>query len=262
MSNNEHKPHAALPEEIQQLKNFWDNYGQHILTGICVILALILAYNLFNRWTGKKAEKQSFAHSQANTIEDYERFLADEGENYITPMARLNLAKALYRDGRYEDSLAKYNEIISGESLPELLNIAHLGKAASLEALKRTEEALSVFDAFCKENPDNYLYSISAMGVARCQYVNGDLDSAVDSLNALISRQDDKEGYWAQRAEMLIETFKRRKNAPERTQPEGAPSSILDSLNIPETPLPLPGRSTNVTLSTNANVALPAIPSD
>ena len=54
MSQNDPQIHAAVPEEIQQLKDFWNTHGQRILSIICVILVLFLAYRLFNRWnTGK-----------------------------------------------------------------------------------------------------------------------------------------------------------------------------------------------------------------
>ena len=105
---------------------------------------------------------------------------------------KIRLAKSYFDAGRYEESLAQYDEL--AKNPPDgFADIPAVGKAHCLEALGRFDEAAAAFDAFAEANPKSCLLLTAQLGAARSFAQAGDTKKALARLDALKTAKKDDE---------------------------------------------------------------------
>lgn len=223
MSDRKTEAHAALPEELHQIKEFWEANGQRILTVICIVLAVTLGIRFYRSRTVQAQEEATAAFGMPASVEQAQSIADEYAGTHIEALSRLNLAMALYDDGRFDDARLLYQDL--AQALPNheiIAPSAILGEAHALEAVQRTEEALKIFSAFTERETPAFVTPMAFLGKARCEFALDRLDDALTTLE-LFANTREEDDYWKQRADRLGEILKRRAGAPGlKSQPEDA----------------------------------------
>ncbi|MFO7936376.1 MAG: tetratricopeptide repeat protein [Kiritimatiellia bacterium] len=167
-----------LPEELLPLYDWWKEKG--FTTLITAVTVILLAVGIFGyrQFRISKITEANIGLTQASGMEELEELVAKYGKFKAGNSARIRLAKAYYDASKYEDALAVYRDCEKAGVPQGFEDIVTLGKAHSLEAVEKTDEALAIFKNFVETKKDSYLYPHAVMGFARALTLQGKKDEA------------------------------------------------------------------------------------
>lgn len=178
--------------ELIPLIEWWEKEGK---STVIWLLAAALAVGGWYGYKNHRAAKRAAAAEAAATaytadqLEDaLSRFSGDAAEGVI----RIRLAKTYFDDGRYEESLAAYENL--AKNPPDgFADVCAVGRAQCLEALKRYDEAVKAFDAFVEANTNSYLKLTAQLGAVRSVAQGGDKTQALKRIETLKAAIGDDE---------------------------------------------------------------------
>lgn len=152
--------------------------------GVLLILILVQGYRIYR--SGQEEHAASLATEAIESFEKdpsqtapFERILRDFPGSRGARLARLYLGHALYRKGEAEKAREVYGSLVEDSSTPEpIRSLATLGNGYALVALKRCEEAASVFGKLPASS--GFLAQQEAfLAVGRCHEIKGDDKAAL-----------------------------------------------------------------------------------
>ena len=170
--------------ELIPLVEWWEKDGKQTVTWL---LVAAIAVGGWYGWKNHRAATRAAASDavvNAYTTEEIEEAVSKFSGTASAGALKLRLAKNYFDNGRYEEALAQY-EALEGNAPDGFADVPVVGKAQSLEALKRFDEALAAFDAFVQASPKGYLTLTAQLGAARCLAESGKKDEALKRLQAL-----------------------------------------------------------------------------
>ncbi len=170
--------------ELLPLVEWWEKDGKQ--TVLCLAVAAIAVAGWYGWKHHAAAVKAAAADSlvSAYTTEEIEEAVANYGSSATGGALKLRLAKSYFDAGRYEEALAKYEELAAAP-VEGFADIPVVGKAQCLEALGKFAEAQAAFDAFVAANPQHYLTLTAQLGAARCLCEAGEQAKALERMAAL-----------------------------------------------------------------------------
>ena len=238
-----------LPEELLPLYDWWMANGKSFLTTVGVGLVVVGAILWFKSYSANRLEasNQEFIRSQTllnqasanagdvlpdangNTaLAELEAAVNKYGGSKTGNAIRLNLAKAYYNLGRFQDAVATYDQCLAKGAPVGFEDIALVGKACSLEGAEKYDEALAAFRDFQKDNPKSYLIRQAQFGEARVLALQGKKDEAKKLLENLKAKETGNED-----AEKAINNLI---SVIDRYEPRSlfdTAAAASDSLNLP-----------------------------
>ena len=170
--------------ELIPLVEWWEKDGKQTVTWL---LVAAIAVGGWYGWKNHRAATRAAASDavvNAYTTEEIEEAVSKFSGTASAGALKLRLAKNYFDNGRYEEALAQY-EALEGNAPDGFADVPVVGKAQSLEALKRFDEALAAFDAFVQASPKGYLTLTAQLGAARCLAESGKKGEALKRLQAL-----------------------------------------------------------------------------
>lgn len=181
-----------LPEELLPLYDWWTVNGQKFIICLAVGIIAIAGFYAFKNYRNAKATAVNTAVLQAQSVEDLEIAVSENGSAKGGNALRIRLAKAYFDAGKYEDALRVYDECLAKGSPEGFEEIVTLGRAYSLEALGKNDEALAIYRKFQKDNAKSFLILKAQFGEARALALSGKKDEAKAFLEELkVSLDDD-----------------------------------------------------------------------
>jgi len=170
--------------ELIPLIDWWEQYGKYAVALLAV--AAIAVGGLY----GWKSHRESVRVAATESLTS--AYTADELEEAVSRFSgqpvggalKIRLAKSYFDAGRYEESLAQYEELAANP--PDgFADIPAVGKAQCLEALGKFAEAVEAFDAFAEASPKSFLALTAQLGAARSLAQAGDKAKALERMAAL-----------------------------------------------------------------------------
>lgn len=174
---------------------------------VAAVLLIVAGYYGVKNYLADRKASASAAVTSAYTTEELEEAVGKYGDTMTGPALKLKLAKKYFDTARYEAALEIYEEL-SGKTGEAFGDIPTVGKAETLEALGRTEEARKIYEDFAAAKPDNYLALTAKLGAVRCVAL-GDKETALARLADLKESVKDDETA-AARVAALEDVIKRR----------------------------------------------------
>lgn len=199
---------SRIPEELLPVVQWWQERGPKTVTiAACVLAVCALAVFLWDR-AERTADTAAIALPAAETAADFEA-VADLGSD-AAALARLDLARAYFSAGDYEEALQVYDaaqDALDGQ--PALRDIAVVGRICTLEALNRTDEALAAVaeaeQTILGADPVHYLAGELILAKARLLCAKGDKAAAKAALAPLTdAAEGDPLARYAVRAERTV----------------------------------------------------------
>lgn len=173
---------AHIPEELIPVYEWWQDKGPKHVTIAAVILGIVAVIVGINAYRQHQVQAANIALAQAQVTDDYQ-ILVDSNASQPAKLAQLLLARSYYDSAAYEDALSVYEAYLAKPVAPEFDDIAKLGRAHCLEALGRTDEAMTAVKDFIAANDkSNYLYATAVIAQARLTALAGDKTAAIEIL--------------------------------------------------------------------------------
>ena len=212
--------------ELLPLWDWWVKEGKSTLTMLVLAGAVVGAFYGIRGYLRSRDAAANAALTNSYTTDDLEAAVSSYGSSKVGPALKLRLAKAYYDAERYQDAFDTYDALAANaDKIPAFADVAYIGRAYSLEGLKKYQEAREAYAAFAKdESKTNSFLALSAkLGDARCQALAGDKDGAVKALDAIkATLKDDKLA--EARVERLTDAIK----------PGRSPRSLFDAADAAE----------------------------
>ncbi len=181
-----------MPEELLPLYDWWKEKGVRSLITAGAVALVAFGMTGYMHFRKAKIAESNIELTQANSVDELEAVVAKYGNFKAGNAARIRLAKAYYDASKYEDALATYEEC-KAKGIPKgFEDIVTLGRAHSLEALEKTDEALTIFKSFTETGKESYLYPQAVMGLARVMTLQGRKDEAKKLLEELKAEKTDE----------------------------------------------------------------------
>ena len=217
--------------ELLPLVEWWEKDGKS--TVIWLLVAAIAVGGWYGWKNHRQAVKQAASDALVNayTTEEIEDAVAKFSGSATEGALKLRLAKSYFDAGRYEEALAQYESLI-GNAPDGFADIPAVGKAQTLEALGRFEEAAKEFDAFAEVSPKNYLTLTAQLGAARCFVQQGDKAKALARIEALKQANKDDEISKAriEATEQVIKRFGQKAAPAPVVKPVEAPKPAAEKV--------------------------------
>ena len=223
----------AAPELIP-LWDWWVKEGKSTLVMLLVVaLGVAGFYGVRSYLRGRNAVIAQTLQ-QANTPEELSTAVSEYGSSSAGVGLKLRLAKSHYDADHFQDALDVYEAVLkdAGKDDP-FRDIAELGRAFSLEGLKKYAEASEAFSAYASDEVKSHdgFRLTAKLGVARCKAQQGDVAGAEADLNAL------KESTTDEQKKSRIDTMLNLLKHYDFSRVDAAP---LDAFTLPATELPAP----------------------
>ncbi len=233
----------AHGQEIEQLRVFMREYGQSLLIGLGLAVAVFLglvAYRNYRESAGVRASQMLFA---ARTPEQLQQIVGQYGSTPVAPVALLALAEQYFDAGQYDLSQYTYQQFVQKYPKHPMVPASEIGKAQCLEAAGQLDQALETFDAFRRSHTNHFLGSVADLGRARCLTQMGRLDEARVAYEDFIAAHP-KSG-WDTVAETALLFVDKEIRARKKGLVEPSAASALGT-NAPPIPFSFPSAAPTV----------------
>jgi len=174
-------------DEIEALKGWWNKHGDKISILAIAVLAVVIGFQQYGRWSVRKNARAMTAYDQAQTPEALEELINENASKTITPLARLRLGSAFFQQEKYALAESVYETFLKETPNHELADIAKVGLAHALEANGLVEEAAEKFKGFTESQPDSFLAPLATIGLGRTLILAGRRDEGKAVLDLFIT---------------------------------------------------------------------------
>ena len=199
VTNNADKPLPAVVKAAPELLPLWDWWvkeGKSTIVMIAVIALCVLGFYGVRGYLRGRDAKASQSLSRSNTPDELATAVAEYGSSKVGVGLKLRLAKSHYDADHFQDALDVYEAVIkdAGKDDP-FLDVAVLGRAFSLEGLKKFPEAQEAFAAYASDEAKSHdgFRLTAQLGIARCKAQQGDVAGAEKDLTALKDATTDED---------------------------------------------------------------------
>ena len=174
VNGNVEKPLPAFVKAAPELLPLWDwwveNGKSTIVTLVVVALGLVGFFGV-RGYLNSRNTKASQALSVSNNPEELASATAEYGSSKVGAALKLRLAKNHFDNDQFQNALEVYESVAKDVDKDDpFFDIATLGRAYSLEGLKKYQEAQEVYNAYASDEAkthDGYRQT-AQFGVARC----------------------------------------------------------------------------------------------
>jgi predicted negative regulator of RcsB-dependent stress response len=194
-------------DELEVLQEWWQKHGNLVTTIMVIVLAVVLAFNLYEKYRASAEGKASLAYSQARSAESLEEVVATHKSSAYAPLAQLQIGSEYYHRQDYELAEGAYKKFLAEYPRHELAPIAIVGLAHVAEARSFLAEAEEQFKSFAQSYPAHYLTQVALLGQARCLAMLDRRDEARAILDRMMA---DRAGTpWSKQADDLLAALPR-----------------------------------------------------
>lgn len=165
-------------DEVEKLKGFLKDYGQTIVIGVGIALALVLGWAAYRNHKQSASLRASQMLMSARAPDELQQIINQYPDAPVAPLAQLTLAARYFDAGQYDMARFVYSQFEQKNPEHPLVQVATLGRAQCLEAEGQLDQAVTAFASFAAANTNHFLTALAVLGKARCLMQMGKFDEA------------------------------------------------------------------------------------
>jgi len=132
----------------------------------------LLAY-LYQSQAQQRLETAAVRLASAKDAASLEQIIRDHPRQEVTAQALMRLGDLQFRDAKYAEAKAAYEQLLTAFPGHVFANSARLGLAAVLEALSKYEDARNAYSQLVTSAGQSYVVIAARIGTARCTEMLG-----------------------------------------------------------------------------------------
>ncbi len=164
---------AAESAEVDQFKRLFKEYGQPVMIGLGIAIAVFLVFTAFRNYKRASVERASELLMGAQSMDQLQQVVNQYRSTPYAPIAQLGIASAYYDSGQYEAARGAFEQFRRDFPTHPMASSAEFGVAQCQEALGQLEQAMAAYQVFSAAHTNHYLLPLAAMGQARCLELQG-----------------------------------------------------------------------------------------
>lgn len=157
---------------------FWEQHKKQIVIYAAVLGAGALAFGLYELDQQRKAGKAQELFARAGTATEYKEIIENYPRSMEAGNAHLLLAEKLRDAKDYEGSIATLRDFMAVQPNHPLIDGAYLSLAADLEAEGKTQEAIAEYQNIVSRFADRYSAPVAQMARANLLRSQGNIEEA------------------------------------------------------------------------------------
>lgn len=212
----------------------WYTFRREIAAAIVLAMLAIIGLGGYKLYSGQRDASAAAQLAAAKTAQDYEQVIALYPGTSAGASACLLLAEAQRKDHKLVESNATLQAFIDKNPKHELVSTAETAIAANLEAMGKTDEALSSYQQVAAKYPDSFSAPLALMSQVPLLKAKNQNDAARRVCETVINQYS--KSFWAMQAMQELRSLK-PSGAPQAT---GAPSGVRPPIMLAPMPAPAP----------------------
>jgi TolA-binding protein len=216
-------PSPLTTDPSVEMSLFWYRFRRELAIAFILLLLAAAAWGAFRFYSARRDNQAAAQLAVATSAEDYGKIISQFGGTPAGASARLMLAGKQRAEGKFAEANKALQDFIDGSPKHELVPAAKMAMAANLESLKKTDEALSLYQQVAANYPRSYTAPLALISQVPLLKEKHQPEAARRACETILSQYGDS--FWSAEATRELRTLK----------PSGAEVSSGPA-NVPITP--------------------------
>ncbi|MGN0845455.1 MAG: YfgM family protein [Kiritimatiellia bacterium] len=201
-----------IPEELANLKEWWNANGNIVTIVLIVILLCVLGIRQFKTAKASRIEKISTEYLASSDATGFETIIQENKSDDVVAMARLRLASLYYFDNKISLAATVYQDFLNNHVNHPMMDVALDGLAHCMEAQGKIDEAIAGYSRLTSDYPQSFLVADAIIGKARCLFLKDTEESKREGKSMLdLFLTENARSDWAEFADETLRAKDRLK---------------------------------------------------
>jgi len=220
----------------------WYKFRGEIAAFVVVVILGIIALGVYKLYTDRRDSSAADLLAAAKNAPDYEQVIAQYPNTPAGASAHLLLAEAQRKDRKLVESNATLQVFIDKNPKHELVSTAEMGIASNLEAMGKTDEALSSYQRIAAKYPTSFTAPLALISQVSLLKAKNQPDAARRVCETILTQY--RESFWAGEAMRELRSLKPAGGAlapgASGAKPAVVPPLLRPPMMLPPAPAPAP----------------------
>jgi len=189
-----------------EMSVFWYHHRREIAIGFVILLLAAAGWGAFRFYSTKRDSDAATQLSAANTADDFRKVISQFGGTPAGGSAYLMLANKQRTESQFTEASKTLQEFIDKNPKHELVPAAKIAMAANLESLKKTDEALSLYQQIAATYPRSFTAPLALISQIPLLKEKHQPEVARRACETIVSQYGDS--FWAGEAARELRTLK------------------------------------------------------
>ncbi len=185
---------------------FWYHHRREIAIGFVILLLAAAGWGVFRFYSTKRDNDAAAQLATANTADDFKKIISQFGGTAAGGSAYVMLGGKQRSEGQFAESNKSLQEFIEKDPKNELVPSAKITMAANLESLKKTDEALSLYQQIAATYPRSFTAPLALISQVPLLKEKNQSEAARRACETIVSQYPDS--FWAGEATRELRTLK------------------------------------------------------
>jgi TolA-binding protein len=201
---------------------FWERFKTEIAAALIVALLAIAGFGAYRFYSDRRDAAASALLGTAKSAPDYQLVIARYSNTPAGADAYLLLADAQRKEKKFVEANATLQVFINKNPDHELMTTARMGMAANLEAMGKTDEALSMYQQIAASYPKDFNAPFALISRVRLLKSKNQIEEARRVCETVLTQYRDS--IWANEASRELRSLKPAASSKPVTTPTSSTS--------------------------------------
>ena len=199
---------------------FWDRYKMAVMGALVAVLLAVTGYGGYRLYSERQATAAANLLASAKTSAEIQKVITEYPRTPAGASAYLLLADAQKAEKKFSEANSTLQAFLEKHPKHELAGTARLAMAGNLEALGKTEEALTAYQRLAASEPRAFTAPVALFSQIHLLKEKNQIEEARQVCETIMTQY--RESRFAQEATYQLRLLKVRNEPP----PSPAPTSV------------------------------------
>ena len=227
---------AALEGEV-----FWDRYKRAVMAALVIALLAVAGYGGYRLYSERRANTSAELLASAKTAPEFQKIISQYPSTPAGASAYLLLADAQKVEKKFSEAIATLQKFLDKHPKHELAGTARMAMAGNLEALGKTDEALTAYQRLAASEPRAFTAPAALFSQVHLLKEKNQIEEARRVCEAVMTQY--RESRFAAEAAYQLRLLKVKNEPPAAASPTTAvspapPAAPSVAPSVPNAPQP------------------------